>query len=104
MAVAGKNCNSNHFIENIRHVILRGGRIAKHKGQTVSYAPMLGTLAVALMSSASVMLMGSGAVAGTCSETGGAGSGIWSCTGAAGTDTTKAPTPASLGALTVTTS
>jgi len=78
--------------------------MTKYKGQTASYAPMLGTLAVALMSSAAVLLTGTGAVAGTCVETF-AGSGAWTCSGAANsaTDVTQSPAPATGGALTVTT-
>jgi len=104
MTNPAENRNSNHFIENVRQAILRGGRMTKYKGQAASCAPMLGVVAVALMSSAAVMLTPTTAFAGTCTETF-AGSGIWTCTGAtaADIDTTQTLTPATGGALTVST-
>ncbi len=99
MANTATKRNSNHFIENVRHALLRGGRMTKYKGQTASYAPMLG-VAAALMSSAAVMMTGTGAIAGSCTETA-PGSGIWDCSGGANafTDVTQTLAPAAGGLL-----
>ena len=102
MAITAASRNSNHFITHVRDTLLRGGRMTKYKGQAASYAPFLGGLAVALMSSAAVLMTGTGAFAGSCTETA-AGSGIWICSGAAGADTTQTPTSAAGGALDVST-
>ncbi len=81
-------------------LMLRGGRLAKHKGRVASIAPLLASVSVVALAMA---VAPTSLHAGSCTETGGVGSGIWTCSGAAGADVTQFLTPAPGGALVATT-
>ncbi|MGJ8629154.1 MAG: autotransporter outer membrane beta-barrel domain-containing protein [Sulfitobacter sp.] len=87
---------------HLRSTVLHGWRLTKLKGVVVSVAPMVGaTVAPVLLAGASTFAMPAGALAGSCTETGGVGSGVWTCSGPAGADVTQTPTAAPGGSVVV---
>ena len=67
---------------HLRHTILRGGHMTKHKGHVASLAPTLGGLAIAMLTAAPLAVTGTAVDAGSCTESG-MESGVWTCSGAA---------------------